>query len=193
MLRFVIFFLTAALLWGCASTEPEPAPEQHQPEWQHIDFKAIMRNEVMTTEEKKAISWDKQMDFFADLEDKPIASMADAVTAMMLHRGISPWDRDLEELADQLAAEGIISEDWTVNESEPLTTGKISFMVYQACDMRGGLWLHLFGPTERYCYKEAVYQEVVRPGSLHRYVSGIALLDIVSQCSVYEDLQSGEL
>jgi hypothetical protein len=109
------------------------------------------------------------------------------VKAVTLFIGIPPWEKGIDELAAGLSAREIIEDDWRIDDSEPLTKGKISYMICQALDVRGGIWMTLFGASERYCCREAVYLNLVTPGSLHRYVTGDEMLNVLAQAVLYRE------
>jgi hypothetical protein len=187
--------LVLALLAGCAT--PHEAPEKKPvtgPQWKNLAFELVYESRSAeespdTVADWKKATWQKEMEFFDLLLDKPLASTADAVKAVTLFTGEPPWDIDVDELAAKLLKKEIIEDDWIIEEAEPLTKGKISYMICQALDIRGGIWMTIFGPSERYCSREAVYLDLVSAGSLHLHVTGEELLNVLSQAVVYRDLR----
>ena len=62
-------------------------------------------------------------------------------------------------------------------------------LVCQALGIKGGLSMRMFGPSERYCYKEAVFLKLVPAGNQRRLISGAELLAVFDRCSRYQDEQ----
>jgi len=189
--------LALLVLAGCAGPEKAPGPvARNGPQWRNLAFDLVyepksLENASDTVQDWKRETWRQEMEFFTLLLDKPLASTADAATALTLFLGEPPWDSSARDLAARLVDMEIIAADWTVGEAEPLTKGKISYMICQALEIRGGFWMTLFGPSEKYCCREAVYLDIVSAGSLHRYVTGEELLNILSQAELYRIRRSG--
>jgi len=176
------------LLTSCVSQDSQLADDRSSgSKWHNLALDRLVETRQTLTNRDLPRQWDREMEFFTQLAEKRIVSMADAAEAFILFLGESPWDSPLDNLVTRLVERDVFRTSWTVDDDTPLTKGKAAFMACQASDVRAGLWVNLFGPSERYCYRDALYVEIVQPGSLHRYVTGEEFLDVLSECHLYRD------
>ncbi len=183
--------LLLGLVAACAGTDPAKNLAADDEGWKNIDFGALFTSKTAITDRDLPYPWKKEMEYIVALADKPVASMADAIVTLTLFKGESPWGRGLDELSARLVKKEIFDVDWVAQEKDPLTFGKISYMICQACEIEGGIWMRFFGPSERYCFKEALYLEIIPAGSIHRYLTGEQLLDILSAAQLYCEDRAG--
>jgi len=177
--------LAFGILAGCAGTDPNKELAGETRNWKNIDLSGLFGSKTAIADHDLPYPWKKEMDYISTLADKPVASMADAIVTLTLFEGESPWGRGLDELATRLVEKEIFHSDWAMDETDPLTFGKVSYMICQACEIPGGFWMRIFGPSERYCFKEALYLEIIPAGSTHRYLTGEQLLDILSAAHLH--------
>jgi len=64
------------------------------------------------------------------------------------------------------------SKCWDADADRPLTRGKLAYMMYQACNMTGGLTCTIFGPSQRYCLRELQYRHMLPDGLPSTPVTG---------------------
>ncbi len=188
MNRIAPLALTAVLvgLFGCTgpSDYVEETPEKslkRPARWWNLDPSTF--SDFAKSQEIRDIhfEWKREMDFLLYLQQKPAASTADAVKAVALSIDIVPWEKSLDDLVGILIDRSIIRPEWKISESKPLTKGKFAYMICRACGIRGGLFMTLFGPSERYCLKELVYHEIMAPGCLSCCLPGQEVLNIIAQ------------
>jgi len=183
--------IALALTAGCAGTDPGKELATDSPGWKNIDLSGLFGSKTAITDQDLPYPWKKEMEYITALAEKPVASMADAIMLLTLFAGESPWGRGLDELTARLVEKEIFHGGWRVDKTDPLTFGRVSYMICQACEIRGGIWMRLFGPSERYCFKEALYLEIIPAGSTHRYVTGEQLLDILSAAHLHCEEMAG--
>lgn len=188
-LCFVLLFV--GMVAGCAVTDPSKDLAEETKSWKNIDLSGLFGSKTAITDKDLPYPWKKEMKYISALAEKPVASMADAIVTLTLFAGESPWGRGLDELAARLVEKEIFHSDWTVDETDPLTFGKISYLICQACEIPGGFWMRIFGPSERYCFKEMLYLEIIPAGSTHRYLTGEQLLDILSAAHLHCEKTAG--
>ena len=86
-----------------------------------------------------------------------------------------------------LAEQNIVSRNWTFQADRPITKGKLAYMIYQACDMGGGVILTVTGPSQRYCMRELQFQEVMsQTGSFYSKISGMEFVAVLGRADVYK-------
>ena len=85
----------------------------------------------------------------------------------------------------------IASPCWDFDPEAPTTKGRVAYMIYQACDMSGGLTLTLAGPSRRYCLRELQYRGMMVEGASYNKVTGMEYVAILSRAD--ELIQTGEV
>ena len=173
-------------LWaaGCAGPDRDEAPPDPTPCWGNLLSRVEPDRaaaEEISADRDLHDRWEREVEFLAAIQAKARVSLADGIRCVALSMGIPVWNRSTSDLAGILAERGVVRGSWQAGGNVPLTKGKIAYMICQACCLRGGLWMTLFGPSERYCLKEAINRKIITPGSTHRFISGGELLDIISQ------------
>ena len=58
-------------------------------------------------------------------------------------------------------------------------------MLCRALNLRGGLWIRLFGLSQRYALKELTYEGIMLPGATNEIVSGRELIFMLTQSAQY--------
>jgi len=195
----IFLLLLAAAVAGCSGPEEKAKKEKHAytpPRWNNLVHerfydpaaRAAHEEVVADTPRDPTLTWEEELAFFTRLQKKTRASMLDAVRAVALSvdlPGLVEDDEELDDLIADLNDRKILHPACRIDDRTPLTKGRIAYMICQAYGLRGGLWMNLFGPNERYCLKEAMYHDIIRTGSLHKYISGVELLDILAQADCF--------
>jgi len=86
---------------------------------------------------------------------------------------------------EALRSRQVVSADWNVDASGPLTRGRLAYMIYQATKMPGGVILALTGPSQRYCLRELQYRKVMGEGSVFTPVSGLEFVGVLNSADTY--------
>jgi hypothetical protein len=119
---------------------------------------------------------------------KPNATVADAVRAFfILVLGPDPADMSFEKQAQALLDMKIIRKGWTRDPGARLTRGKVAYMICRSTGIRGGVSMHILGPTERYCYRECTYLRLMVGGTPRDYMSGGELLGALAKAAEYAE------
>lgn len=133
---------------------------------------------------------DSDAQFFMLLAYKPVASLNDAYQAVaMVVRGdgkVAPAD----ECRKLLVERKIARESWGGDPATPLTKGKLAYMICQALGIKGGLTMRLFGPSERYCFFECQYLELMAGGAAYQHCAGGELVSVIDRADEYKRKQA---
>lgn len=97
------------------------------------------------------------------------------------------FDQRVQTLVDR----GVASSTWSFDAARPITKGKLAYMVYQACKVRGGVILTLTGPSQRYCLRELQYIGMMGQGSMFLPVTGMELVAALGRADAYRE--TGEI
>jgi len=122
---------------------------------------------------------------------KPIAYRYDAAKAIVILMGV---DEDRIDLAAQVAylqEQGFLPRRYSelFDPMEPLRKGVVAYMLREVLDIRGGIALHLFGPSERYAMKELAFRGIMAEGNVNDLVSGEELVQIMGQVAALKAKQ----
>jgi len=98
---------------------------------------------------------------------------------------------NFRQRVEKLRARRIIPPSWNCQADRPITKGRLAYMLYQACGIRGGATLTLAGPSRRYCLKELQYQGFMSSGMTNTEVTGLEFVAALTRCDTF--LQTGEL
>jgi len=124
--------------------------------------------------------------FFMLLGHKSVATLSDGYQAVaMLVRGegklLPP-----EECRTLLVERDIARKSWGDDMAVPLTKGKLAYMVCQALEIKGGLTMLLFGPSERYCLFECLHLDLMANGARYQHCTGGELVGVIDRSDEYQ-------
>jgi len=85
----------------------------------------------------------------------------------------------------------IADPSWDFQADKPISRGKLAYMVFTGCDIKGGLTLTLLGPSQRYCLRELKFKGIIVSGDQEGTVSGMETVAILSRADAY--MESGEV
>lgn len=117
-------------------------------------------------------------------------SEADAFEGVLLVLA-SPQKATFAQAVTTLQERKIVPANWDFQADRPITKGKVAYMTYQACRIKGGLTLQLAGPSQRYCLKELQYRGLMSPGVMYNTVTGMEYLAILGRIDEFR--QTGKV
>jgi LysM repeat protein len=123
--------------------------------------------------------------FYRVLAAKPNATFEDAVRAFYELSAQAPPSGAFDQLARALADRKIIREEWISSPQDKLTRGRVAYMLCRSCSIRGGVTMTVFGPSERYAFRECVYLGVWPGGNQRDYVTGGELMGVLKWAADY--------
>jgi hypothetical protein len=90
-----------------------------------------------------------------------------------------------EQRVKMLAERKVVDASWEFGSHRPITKGRLAYMVYQACKVRGGVILTLIGPSQRYCLRELEYQKLMSEGTIYTDVTGMEYVAVLTRADSY--------
>lgn len=125
--------------------------------------------------------------YFSQLFTKEVAVLSDAYKALTILMGVGDQLSDPDSQYDFLVESGIAHKSigTKANYDEPLRKGATAYMFAKAIDLKGGIILRSFGLSQRYAFKELVYQKIMFPGNVHDVMSGQELILTLTQAADY--------
>lgn len=126
--------------------------------------------------------------YFISLLPKRVTFRYDAAKAIVILMGVDEEYIDLSAQVSYLQSNQLLPRRFqrAFDPMEPLRKGVLAHALYRALQMRGGIALHLFGPTERHALKELIFRGVMSPGHTNDLVSGQELVQVMSQAADYK-------
>lgn len=127
-----------------------------------------------------------QTPFLRELEDKAITTFEDGCRSIAAFLRLPVATGTFEQVLEELRKREIVRNKWA-KADEPLTWGRISYMMCRALDIRGGLIMTATRrTTERYALRECLDRGLVpRQGNKVRYLSGADLMAVLYRMEVY--------
>ncbi len=120
----------------------------------------------------------------------PTVSEAKALEGVLLVLP-EPRKATFAEAVIALQERKIVPANWDFQADRPITKGKVAYMTYQACRIKGGLTLQLTGPSQRYCLKELQYRGLMSQGVVYNAVTGMEYLAVLGRIDEYR--QTGKV
>jgi hypothetical protein len=179
--------LLSVILLSMAQLLPAGAQDERRIEEEKRE--SLNRTEEKATHEKEEPSLREQIKnaYFEELLIKKAALNKDACKIIIILLGVEGIYTGIESQIDFLEEAGIISpkEMAAFNPEKPLSKGTAACMFCRALKIRGGLWLMLFGATERYALRELVYEDIMLQGNVDEIISGKELILILTKAAEY--------
>lgn len=130
-------------------------------------------------------------EFLDRVSAQPTVSQNDAMRGVLFLLDGKDEAESFAQRVSELSARGITAGNWGFSGDKPITRGKLAYMVFQACNMPGGLTLALAGPSQRYCLRELQYQGFLTTGVLYSDVSGMEFVAVITRADAY--IETGEV
>ena len=137
------------------------------------------------TEPRAAPVDDLDTFYFAQMAFRRITYRYDILKALVVLKGVENQYIDLDSQIAFLRAEDLLPKRFQADFDplQPLRKGLAAFILRKALNIRGGLFLHLFGSSERLALNELVYQGVMSAGTSNDLVSGEELTNIITRAA----------
>jgi hypothetical protein len=115
----------------------------------------------------------------------PTVSENDAARGILLLLEADDAGHTFAQRIETLRQRGVVGASWDMDANRPVTRGRLAYMIYTACDLRGGVINELAGPTRRYCLRELVFLGMMPEGSAAGRVSGMEMVAALTRADVY--------
>ena len=119
--------------------------------------------------------------FLDRVSSKPCATQNDAARGILMLVQEADQAQTFAQRVETLRQRDLAAEHWAMEADAPVTRGQLAYMVYQACDLTGGVTLTLTGPSQRYCLRELQYRGIIDRGAWFLPVSGMELVAVLNR------------
>lgn len=127
------------------------------------------------------------IEYFEQLYVNKVAFRYDACKTVIILLGLEKQYGDIDSQIAFFIKNDILPKEHNVNfdASKPLRKGEAAYMFCRALRLRGGLWIRMFGLSQRYALKELVYEGIMFPGATNEIVSGKELILMLTESARY--------
>ena len=167
MMRFGSILLLAALAMGC-----QPA-----------------RVSEPLTKTLGASDDDAQLEFWHQLETRPITCNDDAFHGLLLYLDQTDPSADYAARVNTLKSRKILAPEFNGAADAAVTRGTLAVAVVHILKIKGGILLHALPESPRYAVRELIYRDVFPPSTPNQTFSGAEYLGIIGRI---EDFQRGD-
>jgi len=117
-------------------------------------------------------------EYFKELLSRRVTCLSDACRVLTILLGAGEEHKDLESQISFLKEKGIFPKKIRegFDPDMPLRKGTAACMFVKALDIKGGVFLRLFGINERYAMKELIYEGIMYPGAADDIIVGKELI-----------------
>ncbi len=121
--------------------------------------------------------------YLAEMALRKVTYRYDLCKALVLLRGVENRYIDLNSQVAYLKQEGLLPErlEDEFDPMLPLRKGLTAYILRNALNIKGGLFLHLFRSSERFALSELVYKGIMSAGNTNDLVSGDELSSIITR------------
>jgi hypothetical protein len=129
---------------------------------------------------------ESQLAFWHTLPTLKTVSNDEAFHALLLFANGEDSAADYPARVQQLKERKMLPADFKGAAQEPARHGTIAVVVVQALSIKGGVTMHLFGPSPRYAQRELMYAGLYPPSSPQQPFTGPEFLGIIGRADDYQ-------
>jgi hypothetical protein len=134
----------------------------------------------------------EQLEFWHRLAEQPVTSNDDAFHGLLMFVDGDDPAADYAGRVAALRSRRMLPRGFNEPAEQAVERGTLAVAILKALDIKGGLMLHLLGPTPRYAVRELVFMELYPPSSPHQTFSGNEFLGIIGKIEDYQREQTAE-
>lgn len=131
---------------------------------------------------------DSQMEFWHELQDRPVTSNDEAFHGLLLYTNGEDPSSNYVERVKYLKSKNILPPDFNRPADEAVSRGILAVAIVRSLDIKGGMMLHALPYSTRYATRELQYVGIYPASSPQQTFSGAAFLGIMGRV---EDWQRG--
>src|SRR6185437_4656858 len=124
---------------------------------------------------------DAQLAFWGDLPDEEVASNDEAFHAILLYVDNKDDSADYAARVATLKKRSMLPKKFNEPAEAAVTRGTLAVAILQILHERGGITLHLFGPSPRYATRELMFLNVYPSSTPNQAMSGNELVGIIGR------------
>ncbi len=137
-----------------------------------------------------------EMEFWHELPGRAVVANGDALVGLIFLAAGGSTSAGEAPMADLIGSgyaerieyakqRGWLAPDFDEVPDLAVRRGVIARALADICQVRGGVMMHLLGPTERYSARELEYLGIMPPGSPNQIVTGGEFIGVIGQAQDY--------
>lgn len=126
-------------------------------------------------------SAEDELDFLAEVHGMTAVTNNDALHGLIIFADGFDACTSYEERVELARSRRWVPQGFNASANESASVGWMAMAGCQICDIRGGLTMHLLGPTPRYCTKELVFMQVLPLKTENQSLSGAEFTDYLNR------------
>jgi hypothetical protein len=131
---------------------------------------------------------ESQMEFWHQLSERPLTANDEAFHGLLLYVDGNDPNENFEQRVAAMKARKMLSKNFDQPANQAVHRGVLAMAICRALDIRGGVNMHLLGPTPRYATRELMWVGIYPVSSPRQTFSGTEFLGIMGRV---EDWQRG--
>ena len=145
-----------------------------------------VKTDVAPPEESSTLDSD-DIAYLSQLASRQVVYGSDACKTIMLLLGVEDDYLDVTSQVAFLKEKGYLPEKYhdSFDPDAPLRRGLAAYIFYNILELKGGVILRIFGPSERYAIKELAFEGILVEGNTNDIISGAELVSILTQSANY--------
>jgi hypothetical protein len=131
---------------------------------------------------------DTQIEFWHTLAAKPVTCNDDAFHALLLDLDDTDPNANYAARVTALKSRGLLLPSFNSPADDAVRRGVVAVVLCQAAGIKGGVVMHLTGPSERYCLRELRFMNLMPESSENQTFSGTEFVGVIGR---FEDYRRG--
>ena len=131
---------------------------------------------------------DAQAEFWHSLTDDPVTSNDQAFHGLLLYADGKDDSASYTDRLHALKTRGMLPYKFNEPADQAATRGTVAMALLKLLNQKGGVTLHVLGPTPRYAVRELMFLNVYPPSTASQSFSGNEFVGIIGRV---EDYQQG--
>lgn len=124
---------------------------------------------------------DQELDFLSTVNDMTAVTNNDALHGLLILADGADPHATFEERVTSAKARKWMPSGFRGAANESASVGWMSMAGCQICNIKGGLTMHVLGPTPRYCTKELVFMQVIPLRTENQSLTGAEFTDYLNR------------
>jgi hypothetical protein len=129
---------------------------------------------------------DAQVSFWHQLTAKPVTSNDEAFHGLLLYADGKDDSADYSARVSAMKSRKMLPAGFDQAADTAVTRGTVAVALMQVIQNKGGITMHLLGPTPRYATRELMFLNVYPPSTANQTFSGNEFVGIIGRVEDYQ-------
>ncbi len=129
---------------------------------------------------------DSQIEFWHALAERPVTSNDEAFHGLLLYTDREDPADSYDGRVSLLKERRMLPKGFDRPANESISRGVLAVALVRALEIKGGVTMHLLGPTPRYATRELMYMNLYPPSSPQQTFAGSEFVGIMGRVEDYQ-------